>query len=512
MAIYMNTKRTGFFEEIASDKQNEFFKIKSHKFLPMIDNLYFSLFIQNDDKENDLIEPLIKKLDEKKAEALNLHEPVEFGHGLMLSIKRYSFYGFCLTEPDLYDIFIIRTLPNDNTPRIMVQLRAFGLWTRGVETIMLEAFERVEKLLAGYKCKIENSRESRIDYCFHTNSISSPNKIFKETGGIIKNLHTNLKHATSHSEVESVEKGTILHKDYICFGRKDSNNVRARVYDKVKEVLQMGYKGFFFQLWYDNGLISYYDKWCFEYAFPYKNVDYLAKARLAFYVEHVKDGKKTNEYLAALNDVNTTLEDFQRLANGYMPKTTSVINIEYETKRKFYYYSDEFIDNLTILPLDILIPYQLKRLFKILHNQSIFLNYLTSKTLSFHKGADGEGLLIFMPWWKRLRETKLRGIKANVELLREYSFKMNKHSVRRRAIHTLASSAVYDDRLDSNFLDDYTDFLADISDNEDYRDGRIYFVGEQGEVLEDIYGHYLSDYGSIKAKKEKYLRNRKKTK
>lgn|GEM_PF-6974625 len=90
-----------------------------------------------------------------------------------------------------------------------------------------------------------------------------------------------------------VEDGTILHKDYVCFGRKQSNNVRARIYDKVKEVIELGYKDFFFKIWHDNGLISYFDRWCMEYAFPYKNMDYLAKARIAFfYVEHGADGER----------------------------------------------------------------------------------------------------------------------------------------------------------------------------------------------------------------------------
>ena len=86
------------------------------------------------------------------------------------------------------------------------------------------------------------------------------------------------------------------------------------------------------------------------------------------------------EYRATLENKNTTLADYKRLADKHLPKTTAVINIEYETKRKFYYYSDKFIEAFKHTPRSISKP--LERLYKILDNRSIFLDYLTSKTLT----------------------------------------------------------------------------------------------------------------------------------
>ena len=191
-----------------------------------------------------------------------------------------------------------------------------------------------------------------------------------------------------------------------------------------------------------------------------------------------------------------------------MPKTTAVINIEYETKRKFYYYSDTFIENFKHSPRNI--PHPLDRLYKILDNRAIFLDYLTSKTLTFHSGKDEDGTVKYQAWWKRLRDTKLGGIKADEKLLRDYSCEMDKKCVQRRAINAVASSAVYDDKVETGFIEDLSDFLSDVSDNQAHKMGRLLFVDEYGEVAEEVYGKLLRDYRMVKTKKEIQLRNRKK--
>lgn len=510
MGSIVQTKRSEFYQELTKEKREEYLSLSRSKFLPTVDNLYFSVFILNDSKSITPMGPLsrlLQDLDGKKDEALIKREPVDFGHGLLATIKSYSFYRFCLSEPDLYDIFIASALPNEETPRIVVQLRAMGLWTRGIDDIMVEAYNRVAALLDSYNLDIEKCRESRIDYCYHTNIISSPNKIFKETSGYIRHLHTNLAQATLTADLEHIEDGTIFHKDYICFGRKESNNVRARIYNKVKEVIEKGYKNFFFKHWYDNGIISYYDKWCMEYAFPYKNMDYLYKASLAFYVEHGGDADRRVQYRKALEDKNTTLADFKRLARGFMPEVTSVTNIEYETKRKFYYYSDDFINSCKHIPRNI--PWPLERIYRILDNRTLFLDYLTKKTLSFHKGKDGDGTIEYLPWWKRLRDTKLGGIKADEKLLRDYSYEMDKKCIQRRAINAIASSAVYEDKVDTGFIEDVSDLLSDVSDNEAHKMARLLFVDPDGEVADELRGSLLVGYMTTKAKKEVQLRNRK---
>ncbi|MCL2387539.1 MAG: hypothetical protein FWC89_08340 [Defluviitaleaceae bacterium] len=513
MAYIRQVPRTGFFQELSKEMQEKYFSVVRDKVLPTIDNLYYSVFIRGDGRDLDImdsIQPLVEGLDITKQAANINHEPVEFSHGLCVTLKSYKFYAYCLTQTDLYDIFLCYTLPNVETPRIVIQLRALGLWTRGVDNILMESYLKVEELLSAYNLKIEKCRESRIDYCYHINGITSPDKIFKEVGGKMKNLHTNLKDFYLHGDIEHAKDGTIVHKDYICMGSKKSNNVRARVYDKVKEVIEMGYKAFFFDIWAEKGLISYYDKWCMEYAFPYKNVDYLAKARIAFYVEHASPSTRREEYEKLLNNPNASLADFRTQANEFMPKTTPVLNIEYETKRKFYYYSDKFIETCKIdWSRESVLPEPLKRIYRIVDNKSLYLDYLTKKTLSFYKGKDANGEPKYLAWWERLRNVKLEGLKLNEKMLRDYTHHMDKQAVQKRAINAVASAAVYDDKLESGFVEDMSDFLADISDNNAHKMG-LFFTDENGNIVKNVFGELLNMYSVQKAKKEVLLKNRKK--
>lgn len=523
MGFITDTRNTVMFQELTPEKRHEFLFLREKKTISTIDNIYYTVFVSGDDKENPPcgMKYLLEALEETKAEIIKVREPIIWEHGLYYLLKTYATYGYCVGNPDMYDIFVCKSLPNNATPRIVVQIRAFGLWTRSVDSMLEESFGKVLAFLADFTLTVDWCRESRIDYCFHTNAISSINKLFKEDSkGKIKNLHTNLVKATWNADLLHEQDGTVHVKDYLCYGSKDSKNVRARVYNKVKEVIEMGYKAFFFQVWYENGLISYYDKWCMEYAFPHKDVDYLAKARVAFYAEHGSCPARRKRYAEALNSPKTTMAQFKALAdekdeNGgkeclVLPKVTTVLNIEYETKRKFYYYSDDFINhNLKLHDDRGNISAPMERIYKILDYRDLFLDYLTSQTLSFYSGKDENGEPKFLSWWERLRNTKHDGKKTDEKLIRAYGTEMDKRAVQRRAINSIASNAVYDDRIDTGFVEDLSDMLADITDNQAYK---MLLVAADGALLndEDFISRVTSDYGVTKAKKDKLLKNRKK--
>ena len=543
MGIFINIKRTGFYNDLSNKKQDEYLSLSRDKILPFVDTLYYSVFIYNDgtDEVNSSIKPFIHTLENLQMAAVQSRESVQYNDNLLMTFKRFSQYSFCLTASDLYDVFICRAFVRDS-PRIVVQLRSFGLWTVGVEEIFENSYNEVKNILSAYDLSIGRIQETRIDYCYHTNAISSPNALFKEMrSGVIKNLYTNLSRVHLTADTQRDDNGTKLFKDYVCFGEKQSNNVRARIYDKVKEVIEMGYKNFFFNIWYDNGLVSYYDKWCMEYAFPYNNQDYLHKARIAFYVEHMKDivcirdvgyvedVKDISEnfesayagnlidiysrlelYKQLLDNPLTSLIKFKEVADEYMPQVTAILNIEYETKRKFYYYSDDFINGFKTLNREYMQEYDplMNRIYKMLDNKSIFLDYLTSKTLTFHRGdLDENGEPKYLSWWKRLRNVNLGGIKSDQKLIREYSYNMDKKHVLRRMINSVAAAAVYDDRLETGFIEDLSDELSNLNDNNAHK---LYFVDYEGVIIDEINSGLFSDYKIIKAKKELHLRNRKK--
>jgi len=515
MAVTIDTQRTGFYMELSKELQEQYLGLKRNKFLPMVDNLYFTVSVGGDSAEVDTnhgICSLVEELVQKKAEMMIERKPIDFAYGLTVTPKVYGQYAYCITEVDLYDIFFCKRLPNNDTPRIVVQLRAFGLWTRGMDSIIMDAYNRLEALLADYHCTIVKCGENRIDYCYHTNAISSPSKIFSDVKGRVKYLDSNLDKHTTVGRRERVKDGTILHKDYVCFGSVNSKKVRARIYDKVKEVVEVGYKSFFFKIWRENGLISYYDNWCMEYAFPHRNMDYLYKAAVAFYVQYGADGAYRRQCEKSLANENTTLVDFKRLAESYMPKITVILNIEYETKRKYYYYSDGFIDSLKLERRHI--PKPLERIYKIYDYREIFIESLTKDTLSFHKGKGANGELQYVAWWQRLRNTKIDGIKLDEKLLRDYSCAMDKAAVVRRGVLAVASSAVYDDSLETGFIEDISDFLSNITDNQAHEMGRNFALVDLNACVvvddTDLPKEMLAGYRIAKTKKDKQLKNRKK--
>ena len=482
MSVRIEVQRSSFFKELDKEKQDKYFGIIRNKFLPSIDNIYYSLFLSDDRNNNLILEPLFELLEDLKKKALKEYEPQKFDNDLLLDIKSYSIYKFCLSNPDLFDIFITNYLPNDETPRICIQVRAYGLWIHGAEKMLEDSYNQVCKIFEPFGITIGSCIENRIDYCYHTNAITSPEKMFSDEN-IFKHMQTSMKSWHQSGRISCSDEALVLHKDYFALGNRKSNNVFIRIYNKALEVVEMGYKGFFFDLWYQNNLISFYDNYCLEKAYLKKDYNYIYKAKLMFYVEYGTDEEIKTKYKEALENSDSTYKDFKTLANEYMPDITIVTNVEFETKRKFYYYSDDFINQLlkTFDYRDNSLP--IRRLYKIIDNRKIFVDYLTSKVLNFSE--DGE----YFSWWKRLRNTKLEGLKVDIKLLREYSKELDDKVVKQKLINDIATNAVYDNSLHTNFEEDASAILSNLNDNHAYM---------------------LSTYRTKKYQKEKRLKNRKK--
>jgi hypothetical protein len=498
---------------LPEEKQFEYFSLLEKKIIPAIDNIYFSVFIVRDTSREILpgIKRMVEEIKEKKEQARELRKPQLFKHGLEVSANKSAGngnYNLCLTNPDLYDIFMhYGKLTNDNTNRIHVQLRALGLHTRGNDAMLLEAYGKVKAVLADYGLEVSKTQENRIDYCYHTNIISGLNKIFFTENGYAEYLDTALTQGYGYFNVKKVfkgkkKRGSRLEFDYIMFGRMKSRNYLVRFYDKAKEVISQGYKSFFFKMWHDNGLISYYDKWCMEYAAPYKNANYYSKAKIAFYARHGTNEEKVEECKKALAGKNTTLAKFEEMATGLMPKITPVMNIEFQTMRRFYKHSDKYINSKLFKTFERTnVPPELERLFKIIDNREVFLKWLTSKGISFYDGLNEKRERKYLEWWKRIRNVKIEGIKADIDLLREYSYSMDRVVVLRQLIHKTSSFAGYDDcdMRRPNFKEHNELALISITDNAAHR------MDEKNAPYKDL----LEDYDVICAKKEMLLRNRK---
>jgi hypothetical protein len=496
--IRIDIKRTDFYNELTTEKQREYFGAVNCKYLPQVDNIYYTVSIKDDVNQNEKLEPLFERLNELKREVKKSHESQAYNGELYVDYTSFNIYKYCLSCHDLYDVFIVDYLPNAETPRIVVQIRSYGLWVDGWEEMLARSFEQVEWLLLEYGCFINQVRENRIDYCFHTNAIKTPEKIFTD-----RNVNSTMKTAlTRHHATGRVTTGKKkLIKDYFALGVRKSNYVFVRFYNKALEVVEKGYKGYFIDIWRKAGVISFYDKYCLEHAYKEKNYDQIHRARLLFYMDYGEDPNVRREFELTLADTRQTVSGLKAVADAYMPEVTTVFNIEFETKRKFYYLSDGVIDQLGVMPRPG-VHKGLMRMYKVLDNRGLFLDYLTDNTVKFIK-RDGS----CCDWWERLRRVKLDGLKTDRELLRDYANELDHDLMRRRFVNTVAGNAVYMGKQKTGFIEDLTDVLANINDNDKYNVYISYFDAD-GELKGDMESEMMRGYQTKKDTREKRIRNR----
>jgi len=500
LGYLINVPKSNFFNELSEDEQKKYFSLTRAKFISAVDNIYYTVFLENDVNGSPIFDDLFARLDELRSLLLTTHVEQEFWNGLFVKAKGHKMYRYCLSVENEFDIFITDSLPNANTPRIFVQLRAYGLWNYGVDKMILKSYKAVEDLFAGQLgVGMLKIRENRIDYCYHTNIIVNPSKTL-DRRYLEKYMKTTFVKGQDVWRIEKYGDNLEIKTEYLGMGDRSSNNIYARFYDKTKEVIDKGYKGMFFEIWYKNGLINQYDKYCYEGAYIDRSYLSIHKWKLRFYLEHGTDEQKKCRIRQALSDKNNNSHQFAELARAEgLPDLTVVMNIEYQTMRKFYYYSDNVIDALPIKARDNF-PMQLNRIFKILDNKGLFIDFLTSNTLSFRKSKD-----VFCGWWERLRSVKLDSFKHNEPLIREYSTNLDRQAGKRRLIGAVATDAVYRDNIDTDFVEDVSDLLTNFNDNDmhDLKGGlRVDIAGKLDSFL-------LNDYSIKKQNKEVRLRSRK---
>lgn len=484
-------QRTELYKELDKELSKDLFNYSEKKYKHNVDSLYYTVSIKDDSNDNKDILCLLNRLkDLKEKIKKDKSYPNDF-EGLELKLGSYAMiYNYRLHSPDRFDIFISDYKPNKETPRIVVQIRSMALWIENFKDIVEDTFNQLKSILDGYDIEILRVMENRIDYAYHTNAIQNPYKMFND-GNLKSSLKTNLKIYSKVGEIQGQE----ITIDYFSLGQRKSNNVFVRFYNKTREVIEMNYKAFFIAYWYENKMISSYDKYCLEYAYKEKNYNAIDKARLLFYLEHGKDDAIKDKINKFIKDQSKSYLDMKEFADTICPKVTLILNIEYETKRKFYYYSDNVINGFDYTFDDV--P-SLARIFKIYENRNIFLNYLTSETASFIDKKKDD----YKAFWKRLRGLKIENCNnCDMEYIRDYSKEIDTDKIKKRLINTIGTLAVYNDNKDTNFIDDFSTVLSSINDNDIKND--YMFINSDGEKLEDI---HIQDYKEYKEKRHKELK------
>ena len=157
------------------------------------------------------------------------------------------------------------------------------------------------------------------------------------------------------------------------------------------------------------------------------------------------------------------------------------MNVEYQTKRKFYQDCDEFIEQFKVAKKNKLNPqvYEwipelimpLQRLHVVYSLRSEFLDYLTTQTLCFvdNKGTEDETLCY---WWQRIHDVMIKEREKHIlDLWRTHERNTDMEKSKRRVCSTVAqlsivSSGKADPKEKPNFMQDLSDTLCTLNDND----------------------------------------------
>lgn len=492
--ISYSAKKSVLYSELDKEKRTQFFDFTQKKFLHNIDSLYYVVKVKNDWNHDEGVQKLKWFLEHKRQEAIKTFDPVvlfhqnheQLGHlgtEFVMNGVGNAPYIYDISKVDKYLMFFIGHQLNDKTPEIWVQLRSQNLWLYGEYKAVEESIKDLQLILGAYGIEIESISENRIDYAYHTNYIQDPTNYFQN-----KNLNKMQKSRFERWSLEGSFRGEFeTDTDYITLGRKKSNNLFFRAYNKTKEVIEQGYKQFFIKLWYLENMISYFDLYCIEKAFlqPSRtNYKYLDVARLEFYLEHGSN----EEYLDLCKELTTAKDlDYEAiivLADKLTPKITLVMNIEMETKRKFYYSMDESVDTLLQIRSKN-VPDFAKKLYLKLDNKQVFHNHITCNN------AEQQGVIRFLDfkaknklgkgwtrkekyptadWWTRLQKVKMnRPFEVeDVKLLREYQKSLSATLLKKRITNAVSTYSLYvhGDDVRNDTYNDVLDYLATLNESD----------------------------------------------
>lgn len=485
--ITQEVKNCSVFSHFSKDEQKCYFDLSSKKVIHNIDTLYFSCFIN--EEEISGVNQMLKFLEDTKENMIESKERERdlSQFGCSLKLIRFSIYEYCLSVPEMYDIFISSYLPNEDTPRAVVQLRSIGLWTVGTKELIQNSVATLSNLLEYYSLKVVKIAENRIDYAYHTNIIQNTYKYFNDSV-LLKHLKSSL---TKYQKVGSIRDKITL--ETMTLGNKKSNNIFFRCYNKTTEVIEMNYKGFFFDYWYRNKLISFYDRYCLEYAYQYRSARIgLLLGRCQFYIEYGKDKalKETLQaYLVTYRYKSSNCDELEKLIGGVLPEVTIIMNVEFQTKRKFYQSCS--IENLKCSVLPNSLYYDL---YRIIDNRKVFLDYLTSKTVCFWNEKKND----YCQWWQFIRRCKIASM-SDLLLVRDYARKLDFKRLQSTIVSKVATSSIYQKNVNNNdFSDDIVDLLSSLNDND-----MCLINSYTGEVNPYI---YIDNYEYIKLQKSNQLK------
>lgn len=472
MQILSDTRYSAL-RDFSPEERKHWFSIKAHAVLPHIDTLYYTVSIAGDSNENDSpgLKELIGELSRlKKRKMTNPAENVVFCD-LEVMPTGFSIYEFQLRLNETFDIFIGRYLPNESTPRVVVQLRSRSLVLDGVSGAILRSYAAVKIIFDTFGLTVGEVRENRIDYAYHTNLIQNPYRFFADDR-LLRHLRTNFGIGQ-----KVFRFGKDIRLDYFALGQKKSNAIFFRCYNKSQEVVEKNYKPFFIERWLENGLISQYDAYVYRKAYELHSYRTgLLVGRMQWYIENGKNDTLRAKFQRDLDTgyVNSDNNEFlEKELSSVLPPVTLVMNVEFQTKRRFYAsVGQQFLQGMDY-------HYSgdpaLEKLMKLVSLSPEFLEYLTRETICFvadRNDEDGKGKdRVMCDWWRRIHTCRIPFTdKTTLDLWREYDRKTDLARSRSLLQSAIARYAIISKQsLDSrSFAEDVSDVLCGLNDNDFY--------------------------------------------
>lgn len=465
------------FDEM-SEKDTEFwFDFKKKKFLHNIDTFYYSVKFVNDFTADTRDSQVIRfrEFFRKKYELLDANVQIDFLQvgvdDKFLNLRRCAFagmYTICLEYPQWFDIFIAPSVPRGSdggasvTCELVVQIRSYMLWVYGVNKAFELSYEYVQTLANSFGLDIGYCQENRIDYCWHSNYLTRPEQFFS-LDNFYRMRVDRFHDAITHSEKKGSQDYEI---DYVALGKR-SDKVFVRIYLKSKEVVEQGYKGWFFYFWLFNGLINRYDLYVYEECYKRRNWSYLNMARASFYLEYGQDEHSLGICRRLVNGELTMEEDtLQRFVDSLTPKVNLIMNVEYQTKRR---HSKTY----QLLPVrDNSAKLTAKRIYDYLDNRKLIMDYLTFYVLRLVEptGEVNKSRRELCGFWKALRSCKLVDVHLtpkHLKLVRDYSRNLNAQLVKTRAINSIVTYGFYQKGINQDaIVKDVMDVLCTLNDND----------------------------------------------
>lgn len=344
-------------------------------FLALVENIYYSCGIRGV-VWSDFASNFVKKIHEDNLQALQnksffIMDTIEVIRG----IPRYP-YGYSVA--DKFRVYFAKNV-SDNLP-VYVIINAQFLHLHSIYDVMAESIECILNIFNYYdsSLNIKDSmleyKLSRIDICNHTTKINldtyiKPNEYFSR-------VVTKLKKVFPVIEKKG-ERG-----QEVSYYRYGSGDLAVRFYNKVREICEQQYKGFFFQKWFNDGLID--EKTLFIYESSYKlfgdyRIDFLY-SHLVYYFNKIDELDRIiiNSTYRGKNSNSEKYEIFLELINKYNIKLVpEVVNVEFQVRSEF----------LKTLKLDVLkddtneVDYTISNMdiFQLLENSTLLYRHLTTK-------------------------------------------------------------------------------------------------------------------------------------